>query len=56
MIEPSDPTEEELRQQVMGSDLYSPMVKRVMQHFWDLLDRRRKGYSRPVTNDDGDGG
>lgn len=34
-------SDEELRDQIMGSDLYSPSVKKVTQHFWDMLDERR---------------
>lgn len=36
-------TDEELHEQIMGSDLYSPTVKKVMQNFCDALDKRRAG-------------
>ena len=41
------PTQDEIdkivgsREQVRGSDLYSPMVKRVMEKFWKILDKQK---------------
>jgi hypothetical protein len=29
----------ELREQIRGSDLYSPLIKRVMERFWERCDR-----------------
>jgi hypothetical protein len=38
VVEVRDMTDEEIREQVRGSDLYSPMVKRVMEKFWERCD------------------
>jgi hypothetical protein len=35
----NDESEADRREQILGSDLYSPMVKRAMRHFWKIIDR-----------------
>lgn len=59
----SEPTEAEIkfdnkeadwRAQILGSDLYSPMVKRVMQRFWARCDELAAARVRANPNQTGE--
>lgn len=46
-----DGDEQREREQILGSDSYSPGVKLAMQRFWQALDARREREKSERTGD-----